>query len=121
VSVGVWCLAAALGGGGAVLRFLLDDVISRRLGSGFPYGTLTVNLSGALLLGLMVGLALRGSASVLVEAAAIGAYTTFSTWMFESQRLTEDGESGRAFTNLVLSVLIGVLAAAAGRSLGAHL
>jgi CrcB protein len=121
VSVGVWCLAALLGGCGAVVRFLIDSAISQRLRGGFPFGTLVVNLSGAVLLGFTVGLALRGSASVLVGAATIGAYTTFSTWMFETHRLAEDGELRRAYANVAISLGVGLLAATLGRFIGAHL
>ena len=121
MSIGVWCLAALLGGGGALARFLLDGAIAQRLRGDFPFGTLVVNLSGAVLLGVSVGIALRGSQAVLVGAAAIGAYTTFSTWMFETHRLAEDGELQRAYANVVISLAVGLLAAALGRLIGAHL
>ena len=118
MSPAIWCLAALLGGCGAVARFVLDAAISQRLRRDFPFGTLAVNLSGALALGITVGAALRGSAAVLVGAATIGAYTTFSTWMFETHRLAEDGEPGRAVANLVVSLALGLAAAALGRVIG---
>ena len=121
MSIVVWIAAAALGGAGAILRFVLDGAVSRRIVRDFPYGTLAVNLSGALLLGLVTGLAVTGDAATLIGAAAIGSYSTFSTWMLESQRLTEEGELPRAFANLAVSLVLGVLAAALGRSIGAHL
>ncbi len=116
-----WGLAAGLGGLGATLRFLLDDVVSRGMGGGFPFGTLVVNLSGAAALGLTVGLALRGDEATLVGSAAIGAYTTFSTWMLESQRLVEDGAVLPGAVNAVLSLALGLGAAELGRLIGAHL
>ena len=118
MSAGLWLAAAALGGVGAVLRFLLDGAVSRAVNRDFPYGTMVVNLTGAALLGLTSGLALRGQASVLLGAALIGAYTTFSTWMLETQRLTEEGELGSAVANVVLSLALGLGAAAAGRAVG---
>jgi CrcB protein len=121
MSVGAWCLAALLGGCGALLRFAVDGAISRRVSADFPYGTLVVNLSGSLLLGFTVGLALRGDQQTLIGSAAIGAYTTFSTWMFETQRLTEEGETARATGNVIISLALGLLAAVAGRAIGAHL
>lgn len=121
MTVGTWLAAAALGGVGALARFLVDVGVSRRLARDFPYGTLVVNLSGAVLLGLTVGLALRGNAALLVGSAAIGAYTTFSTWMFETHRLAEEGELTRAAANAFLSLGLGLAAAALGRLIGMHL
>jgi fluoride exporter len=121
VSIGTWLAAAGLGGVGAVLRFLVDAGVSRRFERDFPYGTLAVNLSGAVLLGLTVGLALRGNAALLVGSATIGAYTTFSTWMFETHRLAEVGELTRAAANAFLSLGLGLAAAALGRLIGMHL
>jgi CrcB protein len=121
MSLGVWCLAAVLGGCGATARFLIDIAVSQRLRRDFPFGTLVVNLSGAVALGITVGAALRGTQSVLIGAATIGAYTTFSTWMFETHRLAEDGEFGHAAANALVSLGAGLLAAAAGRAIGMHL
>jgi CrcB protein len=121
VSLPVWCAAAVLGGVGALLRFLVDSVVSQRLARDFPYGTFVVNLSGAVLLGFTTGVALSGDQAVLVGSATVGAYTTFSTWMLETHRLAEEGELARAFANLGLSLLAGLAAAALGRTIGAHL
>jgi fluoride exporter len=121
MSVGTWLAAGCLGGAGAILRFLIDAAVSRRLTRDFPYGTLVVNLSGAVLLGLTVGLAVRGNEDVLLGSATIGAYTTFSTWMLETHRLAEEGELTRAAANAFLSLGLGLAAAALGRTLGAHL
>ncbi len=110
-----------LGGTGAIARFLLDGLASARWAGAFPLGTLAVNLSGALALGLLTGLALTGDALVLAGTATLGSYTTFSTWMLEAHRLTEDAELPLALINVVLSLLAGVGAAALGRVLGAHL
>lgn len=121
MSLLVWVLAAGLGGAGAILRFVIDGAVSRAVNRDFPYGTLVVNLSGSLLLGLITGLSLTGNAATLIGGATLGAFTTFSTWMLESHRLAEEGELARAFANLAVSVVLGLLAAALGRSIGAHL
>jgi CrcB protein len=121
VSAWVWVGVALLGGGGAIARFALDGAIGARAAGSFPLGTLAVNLSGALALGLVTGLALTGNALLLLGTATIGSYTTFSTWMLESQRLIEDVEIPLAVLNIVLSLVAGVGAAAFGRLLGAHL
>jgi fluoride exporter len=121
VTVWVWIGVALLGGVGAIARFALDAAIGTRVDGSFPLGTLAINLSGALALGFVTGLALTGNALILVGTATIGSYTTFSTWMLESHRLTEDLEIPLALLNVVLSLLAGVAAAALGRLLGVHL
>jgi fluoride exporter len=117
----VWIGVLMLGGVGATGRFLLDALIGERAGRGFPLGTLTVNTTGALLLGVLTGLSAKGSLLVLAGAAALGSYTTFSTWMFESQRLAEDTQLLRSVLNLLLSLAVGLGAVALGRTVGAHL
>jgi CrcB protein len=117
----VWLAVVALGGAGALARFLLDGLVSQRGGGGFPFGTLAVNLSGALLLGLLAGVAARGHTLLLAGTALLGSYTTFSTWMLESHRLGEDGRDGLLWLNLVVALAAGLAAVALGRWLGARL
>ncbi|WP_028061800.1 fluoride efflux transporter CrcB [Candidatus Solirubrobacter pratensis] len=114
----VWIGVALLGGAGACARFLLDGAIAS---GAFPNGTLAVNLSGAFLLGLLAGADVTGDAYLLAGTAALGAYTTFSTWMFESQRAAEEGRSRAAILNLVLSAALGLATAALGRAIGGAL
>ena len=110
-----------LGGLGAIGRFLLDGAVAARLGDRFPWGTLAVNLSGALALGVFVGAGVGGDALRLVGTGLLGAYTTFSTWMFESQRLAEDGQLRRGLVNLLVSLVLGLALAWVGRELGGWL
>jgi CrcB protein len=121
VSIWVWIGVGLLGGLGALLRFFVDGLVAARVGRDFPLGTFLVNLSGAAVLGLLVGLGLTGDRLVLAGTATIGSYTTFSTWMLESQRLVEDGELAIAAGNLLLSLFVGLGAVALGRFIGAHL
>jgi CrcB protein len=121
MSVGVWVLVVLIGGAGSVLRFYVDGIVTSAIGRDFPYGTLAVNLSGAVILGLLAGLAVSGNASLLAGTAAVGSYTTFSTWILESQRLTEGRQHRKALLNIVVSLVLGVLAAELGRLIGAHL
>jgi len=121
VSALLWAGIAALGAGGALLRFFVDGIVARRVGRDFPFGTLIVNVSGALVFGLVVGLGFSGNRLLLVGTATIGSYTTISTWMFETQRLVEDGEFAGAAGNVLVSVAVGLGAAALGRLIGAHL
>ena len=114
----VWLGVVVLGGVGAVLRFSVDGLVSARTSGRFPHGTLVVNLSGALLLGLLGGLALDERVALLAGTALVGAYTTFSTWMFETQRLTEDRQASRAAANIAVSMVLGLAAAALGAVVG---
>ncbi len=121
MSVPLLLAVGGVGGVGAILRFLLDSAVSARVGREFPYGTLIVNLTGALLLGLLVGVALGQDAYRIAGTGLIGAFTTFSTWTLESHRLGEDGELRLGIVNFAVSLILGIAAAWAGRHLGAAL
>jgi CrcB protein len=121
VSVFLWVAVVLIGGAGSVARFLADGVVGSAAGRDFPVGTLAVNLSGAVILGLLTGLALGHDQALLAGTAAVGSYTTFSTWMLETQRLTEERQHRKALVNIVLSLAAGIAAAALGRLIGLHL
>lgn len=121
MSILVWIGVALLGGVGACARFLLDGAVAQRSPFDFPLGTFVVNVSGAFALGVFAGIALEGNASLVAGTAAIGSYTTFSTWMLESHRLGEAGERRSMLANIVLSIAAGVGAAALGRAIGGAL
>lgn len=121
MTVGLWAGVVVIGGLGAVLRFLVDRTVSSRVGRAFPYGTLVVNISGALLLGLLSGLALSPHLALLAGTAFVGSYTTFSTWMLETQRLVEERQLRPAVANIVLSVVLGLAAAWLGLWIGDQL
>ncbi|MCW3066111.1 MAG: camphor resistance protein CrcB [Solirubrobacterales bacterium] len=118
MTVLVWIAVGVVGGLGALARFLLDSAVSERAPGAFPFGTLVVNVSGAALLGLVVGLALHGDALLVAGTGALGSYTTFSTWMFETHRLGEDGELWTAALNVTVTLAVGLGAVALGRALG---
>jgi CrcB protein len=112
-------LAVGVAGGlGALARFLLDGAVSTTVAGEFPAGTFAVNVSGALVLGLLVGAALDGDALAIAATGVLASYTTFSTWMLEAHRLGEDGEFAVMWLNLVLSLAAGLGAVGAGRELG---
>lgn len=115
VTAAVWVGVVLIGGIGSVLRFLIDRAVARRVARPFPFGTLTVNISGAALLGFLGGLALSKEAALLAGTAFVGAYTTFSTWMLESQRLSEERQMRSALGNIVVSVVLGMTAALLGQ------
>lgn len=114
----VWAGVVLIGGCGAVLRFVVDTAIGARVGREFPYGTLAVNVSGALVLGLLTGLTLGDDTALLAGTAAVGSYTTFSTWLLEAQRLDEERQHRASVANVVVSLVLGVAAAALGRWIG---
>jgi len=113
-----------LGGfAGAITRYLVDGAVAERTGGGFPWGTLAVNVSGSFVLGLLF--ALTADRAILpaeirgpLMIGFLGAYTTFSTWMLESWRLIEGGSYLPALANLGGSVVIGLVAVAAGLIIG---
>jgi CrcB protein len=121
VSLAVWIGVAVLGGCGALARFGLTLFVADRIHPHFPAGTLAVNLSGAFLLGLLAGAAVDGDARLLAGVGLLGSYTTFSTWMVETQRIEEAGKHRIAVLNVGLSVVFGIAAAALGRFLGQQL
>jgi CrcB protein len=121
MSVWAWVGVGVLGGVGASTRFVVDGAVGARVASSFPVGTFVINITGALALGLLAGLTVSGTTLVLAGTATLGSYTTFSTWMLESHRLTEDAEPRLAAANIVVSLVVGVGAAAAGHAIGAHI
>jgi fluoride exporter len=121
MSFGTVIALGLLGGAGAVSRFLVDGAVARRVGRSFPFGTLAVNLSGAFVLGILVGAALHTEAYRLFGVGLIGAYTTFSTWALESHRLSEDGQERLGAANFAVSLVLGVAVAWLGRKIGAGL
>lgn len=112
-----------LSGLGALCRHLLTVLLapSPRRADDFPVGTLVVNVSGSFVLGLVTGLALHAGLSegptVALSAGFCGGYTTWSTFAAESVDLLERGAVARAVGNLAGSVVLGLLAAAAGLGL----
>jgi CrcB protein len=113
-------LAIAAGGAlGALLRYWTSVTVHGRLGAAFPYGTLTVNVLGSLLMGfLYIWLIERMAAGPALRAflliGVLGAFTTFSTFSMETLNLMESGQFGKALLNVVASVVVCVAAAGAG-------
>ena len=121
MNVLLWTGVMLIGGAGSVARFLADGVVAAAAGRGFPLGTLAVNVSGAVILGLITGLALGHDQALLAGTAAVGSYTTFSTWMLETQRLSEERQHRTATLNVVASLALGIAAAGLGHLVGAHM
>jgi len=117
----LWIGVMACGGVGAVGRLVVDGAVTRRLQGRLPYGTFVINLSGAFLLGVLDGWVLPPDLALLVCTGVIGAYTTFSTWMYETHRLVEERRHRHALANILVSSALGVLVAALGLWIGGGL
>lgn len=108
-------VAAALA---APARYLLDGWVQDHTDGPFPWGTLVVNVTGCLALGLLTGLGLYhgldATTRTVLGTGGLGAYTTFSTFTFETVRLAEEGAFDEALRNVAAGILVGLAAASAG-------
>ncbi|MEU9920457.1 fluoride efflux transporter CrcB [Streptomyces griseoluteus] len=113
-----WLLVIIGGMAGAPLRYLTDRAVQKRHDAVFPWGTFTVNVLGCFILGLLTGAVAAGAASsptqLLMGTGLCGALTTYSTFSYETLRLTEDGARFLAAVNVVASVVAGLGAAFTG-------
>nr|AHE39760.1 Camphor resistance protein crcB [Streptomyces sp. F8] len=112
----------ALGGAvGAPLRYLTDRSVQARHDTVFPWGTFSVNVVGSLILGILTGAALSGSAGhtvqLLLGTGLCGALTTYSTFSYETLRLAESGAKFFAAANVVVSIVAGLGAVFVGFAL----
>jgi len=123
VSPLAWVAFVVAGAVGAPLRFLVDGFVSDRVEGAFPWGTFVINATGSFVLGFLTGLALYHAfpktPKVILGTGLCGAYTTFSTFTFETVRLAEDGSSSEALRNLLGTLVAGAAAGAAGLALAA--
>jgi fluoride exporter len=120
-SVVLWAAVALVGGAGACARFMLDAAVQGRRPGRFPRGILVVNGLGAFLLGVLQGAGVTGDDLLLSGTALLGSFTTFSTWMVQSERLAVEGDKGLALVNVAGSLVLGLAAVVAGWALGAAL
>jgi len=116
-------LWVGLGGfAGANARYLLGIWVATRFGTTFPYGTFIINVTGSFVLGVIMGLldahVLASAVRLSLAIGFVGAYTTFSTFTYETLRLVESGSLLLAAANVVGSVVVGLLAAIAGLAAG---
>lgn len=112
-------LLVAVGGAlGAVTRYVLGTWIARIFGPDFPVGTFVINVSGAFVFGVVLGLAndgiLSANARLFLAVGVLGGYTTFSTFSYETLSLIQDGTMGLALLNVAGQLLLGVGAAYLG-------
>ncbi|WP_279478498.1 fluoride efflux transporter CrcB [Aureimonas sp. SK2] len=117
----------ALGGAlGSMARYGVAVAAARWLGLGFPYGTLFVNVTGSFAMGVLVEVLTRHLAAtpelrVFLAVGVLGGYTTFSSFSLDAIALWEGGNQGVAVLYVGLSLVVGLLALAAGMALVRHL
>ncbi len=121
MSPDVWVAFLVAAAVGAPARYLLDGLVQDRTRGEFPWGTCVVNVSGSFVLGVISGLALYHafpiSAKLVLGTGFCGAYTTFSTFTFETVRLAEAGLTRAAIRNVVVNTGGALVAAGAGLAL----
>ena len=119
---GIVVLLVVAGGLGAVCRFVVDGVIRARSGVGFPLGTLVINVSGSLVLGLLTGLTLAhllpDPVRLVVGTGFLGGYTTFSTASFETVRLVQERRVAAALLYGLGTLLVTTVMAGLGLAIG---
>ncbi len=118
-------LGSAFGG---IARFWASGVVARAMGETFPWGTLVVNVTGSLLIGLIAALTgpdgrvfIGSTARLALMAGLCGGYTTFSSFSLQTLNLMNDGEWAYAGGNVVGSVVLCLLAVWAGQMLGSSI
>ena len=123
MSVPAWVAIVVAAAVGAVARYLTDRFVGDRTDSAFPWGTFLINVTGSFVLGALTGLSLYhafpATPRVVLGTGFCGAYTTFSTFSFETVRLIEEGTVAEAFANALATVVFAAAAAAAGIALAA--
>lgn len=118
-----WLAFVVAGATGATLRYLVDGYVNDRVEGSFPWGTFVINASGSFLLGLLTGLALNhafpDTPKVVLGTGFCGAYTTFSTFTFETVSLIEEGALGQAFRSALGTLVVCAGAGALGLAVAA--
>ena len=118
-----YLLVAAFGALGAASRYAVDGWVSQVGRGQFPWGTLAVNVAGSFLLGVLVEVTTsrllpHPNWRIALGIGFLGAFTTFSTFAYETVRLAEDSAYALALLNVVAMTVLGLLAAAAGLVIG---
>jgi CrcB protein len=112
-------IVVGLGGAlGSIVRYSLGKAISSKSSMVFPIATFIINITGAILLGLVSSIGLGGNLYLLMADGFLGAYTTFSTFMYEGFTLIKDKQSLNAIIYIFGSLILGVFGFALGNLIG---
>jgi CrcB protein len=120
--VALWVAVGLAGAFGAVSRYLIDGAVQDRTGGMFPFGTLTVNVVGSLVLGVVAGVAIHHSGAattrVVLGTGFCGGLTTWSTASWEAVRLAEEGSTKAAVAFTLVNLAASLAAGAVGLAIG---
>jgi len=113
-----YVLVAMGGAAGSVFRYSLGRFISEKSNSNFPIGTFIINISGAIMLGIVSTIGVNNNMMLLLGDGFLGAYTTFSTFMYEGFNLFQEREKLNAFIYILCSLILGTVGYALGTKIG---
>ena len=121
-----WYLIFLAGGVGSMMRYVFSGFVCQLLGTRFPYGTLVINLLGCFIIGFLVTITeskflLSANIRLALVVGFLGAFTTFSAFILETANLIKDGQIFLAFTNILVSVAVGLMVFYLGILLGKFL
>jgi CrcB protein len=103
---------------GSIVRYRLGKIITEKSSATFPAGTFIINITGAILLGLLISLDAGKNVYLLLGDGFLGAYTTFSTFMYEGFNLFQKNEKMNAFTYILGSLILGIIGYISGFEFG---
>ncbi|MCB2307961.1 fluoride efflux transporter CrcB [Clostridium estertheticum] len=113
-----YVLVAVGGAAGSLVRYSLGKFISEKSKHSFPIGTFIINITGALLLGIVSTIGVSSNITLLLGDGFLGAYTTFSTFMYEGFNLFKEKEKLNAFIYILCTLILGVVGYVIGSKIG---
>ncbi|MPQ32851.1 fluoride efflux transporter CrcB [Clostridium estertheticum] len=113
-----YMLVAVGGAAGSLVRYSLGKFISEKSKHSFPIGTFIINITGALLLGIVSTIGVSSNITLLLGDGFLGAYTTFSTFMYEGFNLFKEKEKLNAFIYILCTLILGIVGYVIGSKIG---
>ena len=113
-----YVLVAIGGAAGSLVRYILGKFISEKSNNTFPIGTFIINITGAILLGIVSTVGVSNNMILLLADGFLGAYTTFSTFMYEGFNLFKEKENLNAFIYILCSLVLGIVGYYLGTKIG---
>ncbi|MBU3216741.1 fluoride efflux transporter CrcB [Clostridium estertheticum] len=113
-----YVLVAVGGAAGSLVRYSLGKFISEKSKHSFPIGTFIINITGALLLGFVSTIGVSSNITLLLGDGFLGAYTTFSTFMYEGFNLFKEKEKLNAFIYILCTLILGIVGYVIGSKIG---